>query len=61
MGANTNNGSPKAISTKLSLMFVALLLVSILVAEGVTFALGFGMIKDLIYTSLKIEVSADAD
>ncbi len=60
MGANTNNGSPKAISTKLSLMFVALLLVSILVAEGVTFALGFGMIKDLIYTSLKNEVSADA-
>ena len=60
MGANTNNGSPKAISTKLSLMFVALLLVSILVAEGLTFALGFSMIKDLIYTSLKNEVSADA-
>ncbi len=60
MGAKTSNESPKAISTKLSLMFVALLLVSILVAEGLTFALGYRMIRALIYTSLENEVSADA-
>ena len=62
MSANNgkNGNSPKAISTKLSLLFVAMLLVTILVAEGITFALGYGTIKDLIYTSLRNEVSADA-
>ena len=53
-------GSPKAISTKLSLLFVAMLLITVLVAEGITFALGYSMIKDLIYNSLESEVSVDA-
>ncbi len=61
MGANKGKKTAtKAISNKLSVLFVAMLLVAILVAEGVTFAMGFGMIKDLIYTSLKNEVNADA-
>ncbi|WP_029674408.1 methyl-accepting chemotaxis protein [Butyrivibrio sp. VCB2006] len=62
MGAKSGKkgGSQKAISTKLSLLFVAMLLVTILLAEGVTFALGFTMIKDLIYTSLENQVDADA-
>ena len=58
--AKKTGGSPKAISTKLSLLFVILLLVSIIVAETVTFVMGFSIIKDLIYTSLENEVTADA-
>ena len=58
--AGKKNGSPKALSARLSLLFVVMLLVSILVAEGVTFSLGYGMIKDLIYSSLENHVSVDA-
>ncbi|WP_408070766.1 methyl-accepting chemotaxis protein [Butyrivibrio sp. JL13D10] len=53
--------SPKAISAKISLLFVAMLLITILVAEGITFSLGYSMIKDLIYNSLQNEVSVDAN
>ena len=63
MGAKTDKksgGAPKASSAKLSILFVGMLLVSILVAEVLTFTLAFGMMKDLIYTSLLNEVSADA-
>ncbi|MBE5827576.1 MAG: methyl-accepting chemotaxis protein [Butyrivibrio sp.] len=52
--------TPKAISAKISLLFVAMLLITILVAEGITFSLGYSMIKDLIYNSLESEVSVDA-
>ena len=52
--------SPKAISTKLSVLFVAMLVVTILVSEAITFSLGYSMIKDLIYSSLQNEVSVDA-
>ena len=52
--------SPKAISAKISILFVAMLLITILVAEGITFSLGYSMIKDLIYSSLQNEVSVDA-
>ncbi len=52
--------SPKAISAKISLLFVAMLLITILVAEGITFSLGYSMIKDLIYSTLQNEVSVDA-
>ncbi|MBE5831133.1 MAG: methyl-accepting chemotaxis protein [Butyrivibrio sp.] len=52
--------SPKAISTKISALFVAMLIITILIAEGITFSLGYSMIKDLIYNSLQNEVSVDA-
>ena len=52
--------SPKAISAKISVMFVAMLIITILVAEGIIFSLGYSMIKDLIYNSLENEVSVDA-
>ncbi|MBE5859817.1 MAG: methyl-accepting chemotaxis protein [Butyrivibrio sp.] len=52
--------SPKAISAKISVLFVAMLLVTILIAEGITFSLGYSMIKDLIYNSLQNEVTVDA-
>ena len=58
--SNKAGSSPKAISAKISLLFVAMLLVTILVAEGITFSLGYAMIKDLIYNSLENEVSVDA-
>ncbi|MBO6240325.1 MAG: methyl-accepting chemotaxis protein [Butyrivibrio sp.] len=57
----SGNTSPKAISTKLSVLFVAMLLVTILVSEAITFSLGYSMIKGLIYTSLQSEVSVDAN
>ena len=53
-------GATKAISVKLSLMFVALLVASILVAELLVLGFGYGLIKDLIHTSLTNQVSADA-
>ncbi len=58
--SNKAGSSPKAISAKISILFVAMLLVTILVAEGITFSLGYAMIKDLIYNSLENEVSVDA-
>jgi methyl-accepting chemotaxis protein len=67
MGANENNtagakakAAPKPISLKLSIIFVILLILSILVAELMVLAFGYGMVKDLIDTSLKNEVAADA-
>ncbi|MCR5101861.1 MAG: methyl-accepting chemotaxis protein [Butyrivibrio sp.] len=62
MAKNTNKtdgSSPKAISTKISLLFVAMLLITILVSEGITFSLGYSMIKDLIYDSMENQVSVD--
>ncbi len=52
--------SPKAISKKLTLVFASLLVVSTLLAEGIATVFGYSMIVDLINTSLKNEVSADA-
>ena len=52
--------SPKAINAKISVLFVAMLIITILVAEGTIFSLGYSMIKDLIYNSLENEVSVDA-
>ncbi|MCR5581802.1 MAG: methyl-accepting chemotaxis protein [Pseudobutyrivibrio sp.] len=52
--------SPRAISTKITLVFVLLLFVSILVSEAIVFSLGYGMIKGLIDSSLNNEVVADA-
>ncbi len=54
------SGAQKAISAKLSAMFVILLLACILVAEGITFSLSYKTIKELTFTSLKNEVSVDA-
>ncbi|MBO5620805.1 MAG: methyl-accepting chemotaxis protein [Butyrivibrio sp.] len=52
--------TPKAISARISVLFVAMLLITILVAEGITFSLGYSMIRNLIYSSLQNEVSVDA-
>ena len=63
MSDNTSKkagASPKAISARISALFVTMLLITILVAEGITFSLGYSMIKDLIYNSLENEVSVDA-
>lgn len=54
------NGAQKAISAKLSVMFVILLLASILIAEGITLQLSYTAISDLIFTSLQNEVSVSA-
>uniref|UniRef100_UPI0025E8246D methyl-accepting chemotaxis protein n=1 Tax=Butyrivibrio sp. TaxID=28121 RepID=UPI0025E8246D len=53
-------GAQKAISAKLSVMFVILLLASILIAEGITLQLSYTAISDLIFTSLQNEVSVSA-
>ena len=39
--AKKTGASPKAISAKISVLFVAMLLVTILIAEGITFSLGY--------------------
>ncbi len=52
--------SPKAVSTRISLLFVSMLLITVLVAESITYVLGYAMIKSLIYSSLQNEVTADA-
>ena len=52
--------SPKAISKKLTLLFALLLVASTLLAEGIIIGLGYGMVKDLIDSSLNNEVVADA-
>ncbi|SFI00556.1 methyl-accepting chemotaxis protein [Pseudobutyrivibrio sp. OR37] len=51
---------PKAISKKLTLFFALLLVVSTLLAEGIATGFGYSMIIDLINSSLKNEVTADA-
>ncbi|XME01405.1 methyl-accepting chemotaxis protein [Lachnospiraceae bacterium C1.1] len=57
---HTKTGAQKAISTKLSVLFVILLLISILIAVGITFSLSYLTIKSLTFTSLKNQVSVDA-
>ena len=65
MGVNENRssqkkGAQKAISTKLLILFVGLLLASILIAEALMFVLGFNMVKELTDSSLENEVTGDA-
>ena len=62
---NVNNQSkkgpsPKAISKRLTLLFVLMLIASTLFAEGIIITLGYGMIKDLIDKSLNNQVVAEA-
>ncbi len=57
---NSKGAGPKAISTKITLFFVVILCVSILLAESIVIGFGYGMIKDLIDSSLENEVLADA-
>lgn len=52
--------SPKAISKKLTVLFALLLVASTLFAEGIIIGLGYGMVKNLIDSSLANEVSVDA-
>ncbi len=58
--AKDNNTTPKAISKKLILVFVGMLVFSTLAAEFIATAFGYRMINDLIVSSLQNEVSADA-
>jgi methyl-accepting chemotaxis protein len=60
MAKNKKSKAPKAISKKLSLIFALFLVLSILVAEVIVIGLEYRMIKDLIYSSLRNEVVADA-
>ncbi len=53
-------GATKAISARLSIMFVGLLIASILVAELLVLGFGYGLVKDLIDTSLTNQVAASA-
>ena len=55
-----NKRAPKAISMRLSVLFVALLIISILITEALIISFGYGMVKDLIDTSLTNQVSASA-
>ncbi len=57
---NNTGASPKAISKKLTLLFVCVLVASTLLAECIIVGLGYDMIKDLIDTSLTNEAKADA-
>ena len=57
---NAKKGATKAISVRISIMFVVLLIASILIAEGLVIGFGYGMVKDLIDTSLTNQVSASA-
>ena len=50
----------KAISTKLSFLFVAMLLITVITAETITLTLSYSLIRDLIYSSLERQVSVDA-
>ena len=59
-GKVKNEGAPKAISFRLSIMFVALLVTSILTAQLLVLGFGYGMLKDLIHTSLTNQVTSDA-
>ena len=58
--STAKKGATKAISVRLSMMFVGLLIVSILIAEGLVIGFGFNMVKGLIDTSLTNQVSASA-
>ncbi|MBE5909918.1 methyl-accepting chemotaxis protein [Pseudobutyrivibrio sp.] len=58
--SKTKKQAPKAISKRLTLVFATLLVLSTLLAEGIATGFGYNMIIDLIDTSLKNEVSADA-
>ena len=58
--AKTAKKAPKAISLRLSLLFVGLLIASILVAELLVLGFGYGLVKDLIDTSLTNQVTASA-
>jgi len=58
--SKTKKQAPKAISKRLTLVFAILLVLSTLLAEGIATGFGYNMIIDLINTSLKNEVSADA-
>lgn len=53
-------GPTKAISVRLSMLFVALLIVSILIAEALVLGFGYNLVKDLIDTSLTNQVDASA-
>ena len=53
-------GATKAISKRLSVLFVALLIASILVTEALIIGFGYSLVKDLIDTSLSNQVSASA-
>ncbi len=57
---STKKGATKNISVKISMMFVALLIASILVAEALVIGFGYGLVKDLIDTSLSNSVTAYA-
>lgn len=56
----TQKRAIKTISTKLSILFVALLIGSILIAEALILSFGYNLVKDLIDTSLTNQVSASA-
>jgi len=58
--AATKKQAPKAISKRLTLVFALMLVLSTLLAEGIATGFGYNMIIDLINSSLKNEVSADA-
>ncbi len=60
MSTKEKKGATKAISVRISVLFVSLLVASILIAEGLVLGFGYGMVKDLIYTTLASQVSASA-
>lgn len=63
MGKTDKSGKkgPKtAVSTKLGVTFATMLVLTIIIALCIAFSFGYGMIRDLIDTSMKNEVSADA-
>ena len=59
-GKEGKKGATKAISVRLLVMFVALLIASILIAEVLVLGFGYNMVKKLIDTSLTNQVTADA-
>jgi methyl-accepting chemotaxis protein len=63
MGTSKNaakNGPKTSINTKIAAIFAIMLVVTILLAECIALSFGYGMIRDLINTSLQNEVSSDA-
>ncbi len=59
-GSSGKKAAPKAISLRLSMMFVGLLIASILIAEGLVLGFGYDLVKNLIDASLSNQVSASA-
>ncbi len=59
-GNSEKKGAVKAISVRLSVMFVILLIISILVTQIIVVSMGYGLIKDLINSTLTNKVSSDA-